>query len=70
MSWSTKNISFVGACVDGDFAGPTTSCNTSMNTSEVAHYKYATCPDVDECGLGIHDCHSNANCINTHGSYM
>ena len=25
--------------------------------------------DIDECELGIHTCHSNANCTDTHGSY-
>ena len=25
--------------------------------------------DIDECALDIHDCHENAMCINTPGSY-
>lgn len=32
-------------------------------------WAYATCPDVDECDLGLHDCHRDAVCTNTHGSY-
>lgn len=67
-----KNLILIfppGSCVDGDFSGPTTLCNITINTNESTLYKYANCPDVDECGLGIHDCHENAECINTHGSF-
>jgi hypothetical protein len=59
-----------GSCVDGDFSGPSVPCNISINSTETTLYKYANCPDVDECGLGIHDCHVNAECINTHGSFV
>lgn len=27
------------------------------------------CLDVDECEEGTHDCHENAKCMNTDGSY-
>lgn len=42
--------------------------NTSLYPDEVS-WSYAQCPDVDECGLGLHDCHPEAKCTNTHGSY-
>ena len=32
-------------------------------------WSYATCPDIDECTLNLHDCHPNAICINVPGSY-
>ena len=45
------------------------TCDVALNTTEPTMYKYAGCPDVDECGLGIHDCNVNAECLNTHGSF-
>lgn len=66
-----------GVCVPGDFSQPyVESCNivvngkhnTSLYPDEVS-WSYAQCPDVDECGLGLHDCHPEAKCTNTHGSY-
>ncbi|GFO00125.1 multiple epidermal growth factor domains 8-like protein, partial [Plakobranchus ocellatus] len=33
-------------------------------------WAYDQCPDVEECLLGLHDCHPNATCINTFGGYM
>jgi len=36
---------------------------------EDSSWAYAQCPDVDECGLGLHDCHKEAKCTNTQGSY-
>jgi hypothetical protein len=59
-----------GACVDGDFSGSAVTCDVTLNTTEPTMYKYASCPDVDECGLGIHDCNANAECLNTHGSFV
>lgn len=63
-------FSLTGACVDGDFSGSAVTCNAALNTTEATMYKYANCPDVDECGLGIHDCNVNAECLNTHGSFV
>ena len=34
------------------------------------NWAYAQCPDVDECTLGQHDCHADAACLNTPGSYI
>ncbi|GFG35976.1 hypothetical protein Cfor_03559, partial [Coptotermes formosanus] len=67
----------LGLCVEGDFNIPRIdSCsqvindhhNVSLVTSET-NWAYAQCPDVDECDLGLHDCHAEAVCTNTHGSY-
>ncbi|XP_046676550.1 multiple epidermal growth factor-like domains protein 8 isoform X2 [Homalodisca vitripennis] len=66
-----------GACVPGDFSQPyVESCSSVVNMrhnmslySDEVSWSYAQCPDVDECGLGLHDCHPEAKCTNTHGSY-
>uniref|UniRef100_A0A8C6NK18 Multiple EGF like domains 8 n=1 Tax=Nothobranchius furzeri TaxID=105023 RepID=A0A8C6NK18_NOTFU len=34
-----------------------------------AVWSYSTCPDVEECRLGLHNCHPFATCINTPTSY-
>lgn len=59
-----------GVCVQGDFSNPTVECDLALNTSEATLFAYSNCPDIDECGLGIHDCHKNAKCTNTHGSFV
>lgn len=60
-----------GLCMEGDFSRPFRNCGTALNSStiEEVEWAYAQCPDVDECGLGLHDCHKEAKCTNTHGSY-
>lgn len=59
-----------GICMQGDFNQSTLNCGAALNTTEEeAEWAYAQCPDVDECGLGLHDCHQEAKCTNTHGSY-
>ncbi|KAK7079471.1 Multiple epidermal growth factor-like domains protein 8 [Halocaridina rubra] len=32
-------------------------------------WAFASCPDVDECKLSLHSCHSNATCYNTLTGY-
>lgn len=60
----------VGMCTEGDFTRSHIDCATALNvTVKDAGWAYAQCPDVDECGLGLHDCHEHAVCNNTHGSY-
>ena len=39
------------------------------NIVDAASWSYGTCPDVEECRLGLHDCHHNATCINTPTAY-
>lgn len=59
-----------GACTDGDFTHSHVDCASVLNvTASDAGWAYAQCPDVDECGLNLHDCNENAICNNTHGSY-
>ncbi|KAE8741134.1 hypothetical protein FOCC_FOCC013392 [Frankliniella occidentalis] len=63
-----------GVCVQGDFNQPhQESCSTALESegSDVgeARWAYAQCPDVDECELHLDDCHPDAICTNTHGSY-
>ncbi|KAH8377850.1 hypothetical protein KR093_007479 [Drosophila rubida] len=60
-----------GICMQGDFSYSAGNCSLALNstTQHDAEWAYATCPDVDECGLGLHDCHKEAKCTNTQGSY-
>lgn len=60
----------------GDFNSSAYDCDStlrnkskSQTTPGESEWAYAQCPDVDECGLGLHDCHKEAKCTNTHGSY-
>jgi Calcium-binding EGF domain len=32
-------------------------------------WAFGECPDVDECALGLHECHPAATCRNTPGAY-
>lgn len=65
-----------GVCVQGDFNQPHVNCSTVINEdrnsslkADESNWAYAQCPDVDECDLGLHDCHPDALCTNTHGSF-
>ncbi|XP_058126471.1 multiple epidermal growth factor-like domains protein 8 isoform X2 [Anopheles coustani] len=63
-----------GVCMQGDFGRSSKECTLSLNGTDRAEtrtgsWAYAQCPDVDECELGLHDCHEQAECSNTHGSY-
>jgi hypothetical protein len=55
----------------GDTPSPPSSSMTSNDPSHsIWSWAYAQCPDVDECSLGQHDCHPDAACLNTPGSYL
>ncbi|XP_023325822.1 multiple epidermal growth factor-like domains protein 8 [Eurytemora carolleeae] len=41
---------------------------SSLDTSFA--WAYEECPDIDECKLNIHKCHSKATCKNVPGSYL
>ena len=52
-----------GTCVRGDFRRP--AAEVAVNGT----WSYAECPDVNECALGLDDCHEHAECINRQGTY-
>lgn len=65
--YNTSNP-MTGMCVQGDFNNPHMNCSDVLGIPD-ARWAYAQCPDVDECGLGLHDCHPQAICTNTDGSF-
>ncbi|XP_014662466.1 PREDICTED: multiple epidermal growth factor-like domains protein 8 [Priapulus caudatus] len=77
LAWGSNRKVRTGLCVDGDFAAPYSDvkCPHAVNArhelraTAAAEWSYGTCPDVDECGLLLHDCHDNATCVNTLDSY-
>ncbi|KAG7311412.1 hypothetical protein JYU34_002454 [Plutella xylostella] len=58
-----------GRCTAGDYRAPHAACAALLPGAPDPRWAYSTCPDVDECQLGLHDCHAHATCNNTHGSY-
>ncbi|XP_023931409.1 multiple epidermal growth factor-like domains protein 8 isoform X3 [Lingula anatina] len=67
----------IGVCVLGDYVGASnvSSCSAviseshNISSSEPADWSYQVCPDIQECILGLDDCHPNATCANTFDSY-
>jgi hypothetical protein len=61
-----SNNPLIGTCQKGGFGGPRDVCTFQNSTRS---WEYGTCPDVDECLLGLHNCHENATCSNKPGSF-
>ncbi|XP_033641193.1 multiple epidermal growth factor-like domains protein 8 [Asterias rubens] len=64
----------LGNCQEGNFGGPISnqSCNafvadqySNITVADPADWSYEFCPDVQECLLGLDNCHPNATCNNT-----
>ncbi|XP_041081633.1 multiple epidermal growth factor-like domains protein 8 [Polyodon spathula] len=72
----------VGRCLHGGYSGLRDpagfpNCSAAVSAShpslppwEPALWSYRSCPDVDECRLGLHACHPSASCHNTPDSYQ
>ena len=41
------------------------TCSTRDSCPPPREWQYFTCPDIDECSLGLHNCHPDAVCHNT-----
>lgn len=65
----------LGVCTEGDFGGGRgiESCSRLVageyNITGEASWSYEMCPTVDECKLGVYECHPNASCQDTISSY-
>lgn len=60
----------IGRCFAGDFNSPYSGqCSSLFPTNGSTVWSYAECPDVDECRLGIAQCHHNATCFNLPDSF-
>ncbi|XP_004365629.1 hypothetical protein CAOG_00758 [Capsaspora owczarzaki ATCC 30864] len=54
-----------GVCMGGTLSGATAEC--AANPSR--QWSWFTCPDINECALGLSNCASNATCQNTPDSF-
>ncbi|CAG0913973.1 unnamed protein product [Notodromas monacha] len=45
------------------------SAKEDLNVTLSTGWAYDVCSDVDECRLGLHDCHPDAECLNTRGHF-
>nr|XP_033770020.1 multiple epidermal growth factor-like domains protein 8 isoform X2 [Geotrypetes seraphini] len=67
----------IGRCLSGDFSNLKGFPNCSAALAEIhglteeepAKWSYGMCPDVDECRLGMANCHHYATCKNTQESF-
>ena len=50
-----------GTCLSGSFSG-------SQGCPDPSLWFYEHCPDIDECALGLHNCHKDATCVNLLGA--
>ncbi|XP_033100156.1 multiple epidermal growth factor-like domains protein 8 [Anneissia japonica] len=72
-----QNNPTIGNCHSGDYTQPFsgTSCESliaydyNISASEPADWSYPICPEVEECRLGLDNCHTNASCIDTYESF-
>lgn len=57
-------------CDDGNTqAGDGCGANCSIESGYACNGEPSTCADIDECALDLDDCHANATCSNTPGSF-
>ncbi|XP_078507442.1 multiple epidermal growth factor-like domains protein 8 isoform X2 [Lissotriton helveticus] len=67
----------IGRCLPGDFSSMRgyRNCSAAIMEShglavdQPALWSYSMCPDVDECRLGMSNCHKSASCKNTQESF-
>ncbi|UYV69929.1 MEGF8 [Cordylochernes scorpioides] len=68
-----RNLS-AGFCAEGDYSRPHAGSCQSLAPAAAGgsqfSWWYTSCPDIDECTLGLHSCHQNAFCTNTPDSYI
>ena len=50
-----------GQCLSGSFNMTSSFCPNE--------WAYDECPDIDECQLGLHNCHVDGICLNIEGSF-